>query len=532
MFEKVKQKIRNKTSLQISILIIINIIIFLPCIIALPEHYLDDFVVFGVINSHPNNPISLNPADPYFLFLRPVSYLSFWIDYKLFPMMPLLMKFETLLIHLVLVATVYFLLIELKKYFKLEISNGWIFFATMVYSIYPDNYKWITWITNRTELLMILFYVLSLLFMLKYLNNPIHKFNYLLLHLFFFWLSIASKQQALHIPLLFIYLLLIKKRNMIEDQKKIIITLLIIELVVMVIFIFSNFYIHVNESTIFLTNLWKKPLSLFGNLLIILNPYYGEILYTYIVIHKTLAITIVFIFFVVLFLLIYKYRVLKNIILLLISYLIISFPRIFVPAGNRVNSIQVIFVLVILFGCLVNYREKLLRFVLYSLVILNFGTVLRYAKVNNEINTINQFRIQKLISLYDYNTFILVLKDPLLINYQYHFVKTKNYSNANLNIAPILFTELIGPNYLNNCPKITSSILNNRITIETLDEYVFLSINPGESPYYYFNPSKLKVEEAISGRGYSKISFEIPDGMKNKKLIYHDGVDWRVVTQL
>ena len=267
---------------KVVILIILsNLLFFIPFIIALPDHYLDDYVVFGLINTHPNNLISLNPSDPYFLFLRPISYFSFWIDYNLFPMMPLMMKFETLLFHLLLVVAVYFLLIELKKYFDLKISNTWIFFITLAYSCYPDNFRWITWISNRTELLMILFYVISLFSALKFLNSEKSYYHLLGFQFIFFLMSILSKQQSLHLPFLFLFFVWYKKEIDTSRRRLILLCVIVFEIVIVIGYTILNASMHQPESLIFLENLWKKPFSLFGNLLIVINPYCGEMLYNY-----------------------------------------------------------------------------------------------------------------------------------------------------------------------------------------------------------------------------------------------------------
>lgn len=523
-------QLSNKKALII--LLLINIIFFIPFIIALPDHYLDDFVVFGVINSHPNNFISLNPTDPYFLFLRPVSYLSFWIDYKLFPMMPILMKFETLLIHLVLVTAVYYLLIELKKYFKLEISNSWIFLVTLVYSIYPDNYKWITWITNRTELLMMLFYILSLFYALKYLNNPIRKFSYLLLHFFFFLLSIASKQQPLHMPFLIMTLIWLKSHSKNVFSNKYLPVILTLEIISMIIYSIVNVSMYQTDSLIFIQSLWKKPFSIFGNILMVINPYYGDLAYVYFLNNKLIAVFSFLVIVVIVSYLLYKSKNYKLFISIILIYLIISFPRIFAASASRINSIQVLFLIIILFSIIIFNKKKIFIIGLLLLIPLNLITIIQFYNIDKYYTESYNKRINELLSIYTDKSFILVNKDPLVLSCQYYFLKEKDYKYKFLNMAPIIFTQLLNRNYTDEVPRISVLRLNNVITINAMNEFIYMVINPAETPNYYFNPKNLQVSYGISGRGYSKISFELHDEMKNKKLIYHDGVDWRVVTQL
>lgn len=514
------------------LIILSNFLFFIPFIIALPDHYLDDFVVFGLINSHPNNLISLNPFDPYFLFLRPVSYFSFWLDYKLFPMMPLTMKFESLLFHLLLVVSVYFLLTELKKYFNLKISNTWIFLITLVYSCYPDNFRWITWISNRTELLMILFYVISLFIAIKYLNKEKPHIHLLVLQFIFFIMSILSKQQSLHLPFLFLFFVWYKKRINTSKHGLILLCVIAFEVIIVICYSFLNASMHQPESLIFLESLWKKPFSLFGNLLIVINPYYGEMLYNYFVINKWLAFLLAVMFLFAFLLLVVRLKKIKFLLLIFISFLIISFPRIFVHAGSRINSLQALYIFILLLGLIAVYKEKQFRISIIMCCILNLTTIYKYYSVEKIFTQSYSIRIHQLVSLYNDNSFIITTKDQLTLNYQYNYVIKKQYGNKQLNMAPILFSELSNIEYGKQIPRVSVVLSNNIVSIQTLSDFVFLSINPGEAPDYLFHPTKLKVEKGISGRGYSKISFEMPIEMKNKKLIYHDGVDWKVLSQL
>lgn len=514
------------------ILILTNILFFLPFIIALPDHYLDDFVVFGLIHSRSNNIISLNPSDPYFLFLRPVSYFSFWIDYKLFPMMSILMKLETLLIHLLLVTFVYFLIKELKKYFDLKISNTWIFLLVLVYSIYPDNYKWITWISNRTELLMIFFYVLSLLNAMKYLNREKPHYHLLVLQFLFFLLSILSKQQSLHLPFLFLFLVWYKKEINISRQGLILLFVIALEIVLVIFYSILNASMHEPESLIFIESLWKKPFSLFGNMFIIVNPYYGEIFYNYFLLHKELAIVMAFAIGSLIFFALFKGKKVYPSILVLLIYLVISFPRMFVASGSRVNSIQVLFFIIVAFAFIILHKEEVAKYVVIVFLVLNSFTIFKDYSIDKYYNSTYTKRINKLISIYDENTFMLISKDPLMISCEYYYLMNNEYSYKIMKMAPLLYSELLSYSYAKNIPRIIAWQKNNFISINALSDFVFLSINSGEVMNYQFRLKDLRVNYGKSGRGYSSIEFEIPDEMKGKKIIYHDGIDWRVLTQL
>jgi hypothetical protein len=160
---------------------------------------------------------------------------------------------------------------------------------------------------------------------------------------------------------------------------------------------------------------------------------------------------------------------------------------------------------------------------------MNIITILKFNTVEKYYNRFYSQRINKLIDLYDKDTFILVSKDPLMISYQYYFFRNRDYGYQPLNMAPILYSELVNINYPEDKPKLRALRNGNILTLESSNDFTYLSINPTEVPDYKFIPKNLKVVYGISGRGFSKIEFEMPSEMDNKKLIFHDGVEWRII---
>jgi len=126
---------------------------------------------------------------------------------------------------------------------------------------------------------------------------------------------------------------------------------------------------------------------------------------------------------------------------------------------------------------------------------------------------------------------MLISKDPLMISCEYYYLMNNEYSYKIMKMAPILYSELPSCSFGKDIPKVVAWQKNNVIHIRSLNEYIYLSISKNETPFYQFTPKNLQVHYGESGRGYSDIEFEIPDEIKGKKIIYHDGVDWRVVTQ-
>jgi hypothetical protein len=345
-------------------------------------------------------------------------------------------------------------------------------------------------------------------------------------------MSILSKQQSLHLPFLFLFFVWYKKRINTSKHGLILLCVIAFEVIIVICYSFLNASMHQPASLIFLESLWKKPFSLFGNLLIIANPFYGEIFYNYFILHKELAVALTFVLGSLIFFALFKSKKVNSSILVLLVYLILSFPRMFVASGSRVNSIQVLFLIIVVFNFIILHKEKVAQYVVIFFLVLNTLTICKFYFIDKYYNNTYTQRINKLISVYDENTFLLISKDPLMISCQYYYLKNNQYSYKSLKMVPILYSELISVNYAEDIPKVTAWQKNNIITIKALNDFFFLTINPSEVPNYQFNPKNLQVHYGKSGRGYSSIEFEISDEMKGKKIIYHDGVDWRILTQL
>ncbi|MDY8135849.1 tetratricopeptide repeat protein [Aquimarina sp. 2201CG5-10] len=129
---------------------------------------------------------------------NPIVLISWAIDYSFVGLAPSLYHTTNLLLHLIVVALVFFLALRLSK-------NNWVAFGTaLLFGIHPMHVESVAWVTSRKELLYTLFYIGGLIAYHFYLekNTRYSKLYYLVLSFILFLLSLFSKGSAITFPLI------------------------------------------------------------------------------------------------------------------------------------------------------------------------------------------------------------------------------------------------------------------------------------------------------------------------------------------
>ena len=188
-------------------------------------------VLLAFINSLPNDFIfddipmvqnSLNVVKAEFWDLissyRPLRYMTYALDYYIFGMHPWGFRLMNIFYHLLTVLSVSWML----EVFGL--SKRAAFISALVYAIHPVHTDAVSYISGRRDVLMGLFYMLSVGWFMKFYNVTQHPSSvlseekggkkagvswrkrvfYLFLSLLFLFLSISSKEMGATIPLVFI----------------------------------------------------------------------------------------------------------------------------------------------------------------------------------------------------------------------------------------------------------------------------------------------------------------------------------------
>jgi protein O-mannosyl-transferase len=131
----------------------------------------------------------------YVIMYQPLPILSFALNYYFTGTSTFPLHLVNLCFHLSNIILVYFFIKQLfsKNYIALLIA--------FLFAIHPMNVEAVSWISARSSSLYTFFYLLSLIFYLRYLNKNL-TFKYLLLAALFFIFSLFSKAQAVTLPVI------------------------------------------------------------------------------------------------------------------------------------------------------------------------------------------------------------------------------------------------------------------------------------------------------------------------------------------
>lgn len=140
-------------------------------------------------------------TEVYFANWHPLTMVSYAVDYALWGLNPLAYHLENTVIHTVNTALVAVLTARLVSIVR-PLSPGATFAAAAVagllFGIHPLHVESVAWVSERKDVLCALFFILSLLFYLKYAEKG-GALSYAL-SLFSFALAIMSKSMAVTLP--------------------------------------------------------------------------------------------------------------------------------------------------------------------------------------------------------------------------------------------------------------------------------------------------------------------------------------------
>lgn len=142
-------------------------------------------------------------------FYRPIQSLSFLIDYAISGKSPSSYHLFNLLLHILTCISVLYLF----KALKLDCKIGLLF--TLIFAMNPLITHSVAWLPARGDLLIGLFSVLSLLNLIKYLDEK--KAKYFILYAFSYLFAVFSKESAILLPIVLI-IFIINKRNVQKKQ--------------------------------------------------------------------------------------------------------------------------------------------------------------------------------------------------------------------------------------------------------------------------------------------------------------------------
>ncbi len=510
------------------VLFFVNFLVYIPVLLIFPGFVYDDFIVFGIIKSNITRLVSFNPHEIFSLFFRPISYFSFWLDYKLWGPQFLPMKFFSLGIHLVVLFIFYISLIKLGNIFKIKNNSFFIVSLLLIFSVHFDMFTWVSWISNRTELLGFVFYLLSFYFVLLFVEKK--HIVYFVLSLVFYTISILAKQNGLHFPLVMLFFLFINyKYNFISfklNNKGYVV--LFAFLLVMTVFFISNL-LFVSGSEFFFSSLWKKPFALIGTFIHIILPIYSQTIYNIFIVNKLPALFLLI--FLLIVLIVFRKKIFwTGLFYGLIFIGIISIPRVFGPGSQRINSIYIFWIVIFLYFGLLQSRYQYKKLTLVIILIIFYSLSLIKFVDNYKIITIYQNNMKRLVNCID-NTkinYVLGATDTYLADYELYYYKNKDFGcQSNIKLSPYVYysalLELDVNNFIN---KVVRTELNGRtIKLRSFKPLIYLETVKSDN----HDCKIISTKPSPSGRGYSEITYELPKwlDLNKTKLIYFDGKDWK-----
>lgn len=188
----------------VAALIVIPLIVYIK-VIGLDFTRLDDSI-FIIENANYNKDISnipvsfgrglFNPETD--IYYRPIFLVDFIIESQLFGVNPAGYHFTNLLFHLVSVVLLFYFLNALK------IRKLPAFVLSLLFALHPVLTQAVAWIPGRNDLLLMIFFLSSVLTVFKYLDKP--GWKWLVLQVVFILLALFTKETAVIIPVILLAL--------------------------------------------------------------------------------------------------------------------------------------------------------------------------------------------------------------------------------------------------------------------------------------------------------------------------------------
>lgn len=525
--------INSHKSKDLVILLLVNCAVYIPMLHLFPAFLGDDFVVFDIIRSNGNTPIALDPHTPFFLFTRPLSYLVFWVLYHVGGTNALLMKSIILGVHLAYVVLLYGFFEQINAKLHLNGSRIFIILLCLFLSLHPDALLWVDWISNVNELIMLLLYTLALLFLVHYLYDTRRGSLTLALSTVFFVLSTLAKQQGIHYPLL-LALILILLSSTLENKKRVqLLIASIIGLIVVLVQIGINYVVNFQGNEFVTTgDLYKKPFAILGTSLYIFVPLWGNEIYQFFLVHKGISAFVGLISLGSTLVYLRRYPLKRKPILYISLFTLIVFiPRMMGPGGERINSLQILWMTILIFYLGAHYSKKeYLVLLLVLLVSLNIGSIMKVLQRQLRDEFYTTMMNQQLLNIQENRqrpVYILYSSVYLSWPQQFNFIKNGAFGNLNT----FYFSGIQARPIVNDFAlpsDVVCNVYNDSVVVQStniLQSYLDLSKHNSSSLILSKHKSII--------RGFSKITFQIPDTILSRKplIVYPQNYNW-IITKI
>ncbi len=160
---------------------------------------------------------TLFDTDTYYMGnYHPLAMISLSVDYAIGGenadgnINPFIFHFTNLLLHILITLSVFWFVFALLKRFNIAVI------AALLFGVHTLHVESVAWISERKDVLYSLFFVLSLIAYLKYVD--LQKTKYYLLSMFLFLLSLFSKGQAVSLAVTLILIDYLRGRKLVSRK--------------------------------------------------------------------------------------------------------------------------------------------------------------------------------------------------------------------------------------------------------------------------------------------------------------------------
>ncbi len=520
-------KEEKKDAVLVASLAILTIGFYLPAIISFPYFYADDFYVLAQLKN--SFVISLSEIKKvfYFVGLRPLSAFSLSLDYHLWGMNAIYYKFESLVLHAATICVFYFLVRIVLLEYTGKPNRTIQFLFSLLLAVHSDLFWGVVWIADRTEVLMLFFYVLLLLLTFRFLQT--RRTLYYVGMLIAFLAAVLSKEQPLHFPVLFIILLLLHewRAGIRIDVKKAL-------LLAAPFLIIAIFYTAIHQTYAFYTTtfqiLLRKPLAFIGTLLYCIFPLAAGPIYYFFYHHFILSLVILAIVVGVIFAVsLRSWRSVMPYAISLLIVLVAFVPRIFNWSGGRINSLQIaVLILLMALWLGTKTRKKTMAAAVVSLFILSHAIASQYyVQVLKEDFFNRRKEIEPVLALCksfpSKNYFLLVSpdRDQITLPYELYYEMYGSFGMMrNINFSGMEFIS----KFDDAGKKVNVQKEKNRWIVQSLRYDTRLDTI--RYPYWKKFTQIKKMIPHSSGIGSQEIDFDLVGVPKGSTLLYTDGEKW------
>jgi hypothetical protein len=168
----------------------------------LGPRFLQDFwrSPFGGFSGTDENSLRVDRARQ---FYRPLTSLSYWLDFKFWGLNAAAFHLTNILLQVVNSLLLFLILLGAGA------GRGPAFAGAVLFSVFPSHFENVAWISGRTDLLSFFFCALSALTFLSFLKKK--NSAWLILSALFFWAGLLAKENVFLLPGL--YLLILWRRG-------------------------------------------------------------------------------------------------------------------------------------------------------------------------------------------------------------------------------------------------------------------------------------------------------------------------------